>query len=54
MVKSCCAVGCVKRAVKGCGVSFYRFLADLDRRASWVAAIRSKKKLAFMSIYPAL
>lgn len=42
MVKSCCAVGCAKRAVKGCGVSFYRFPADLDRRARWIAAIKRK------------
>ena len=39
MVKSCCAVGCAKRAVKGCGVSFYRFPADADRKARWIVAI---------------
>ena len=42
MVKSCCAVGCAKRAVKGSGVSFYRFPADVSRRNSWVAAINRK------------
>ena len=42
MVKSCCAVGCTNRSVKGCGVSFYRFPADLDRRARWVSAVNRK------------
>ena len=42
MVKSCCAVGCTKRSVKGCGVSFYRFPVDMDRRSRWIAAINRK------------
>ena len=42
MVKSCCAVGCTKRSVKGCGVSFYRFPADVSRRNSWITAINRK------------
>ena len=42
MVKSCCAVGCTNRWVRGCGVSFYRFPADLERRARWVNAVNRK------------
>ena len=39
MVKSCCLVGCTNKLVRGCGVNFYRFPADLERRAHWVAAV---------------
>ena len=42
MVKNCCAVGCTNRWMRGCGVSFYRFPADLERRARWVAAVNRK------------
>ena len=39
MGKSCCAVGCVNRYRKGCGLSFYRFPTDRERRARWIAAV---------------
>lgn len=42
MVKSCCAVGCANRSRKGCGLSFYWFPADKERRPSWVAALNRK------------
>ena len=42
MGKSCCAVGCVNRYRKGCGLSFYRFPTDRERRARWVAAVDKK------------
>ena len=35
-------MGCTNRSVKGCGLRFYRFPADLDRRARWVSAINRK------------
>ena len=39
-MKSFCAVGCANRASKGSGISFYRFPADPERRAKWVAAVK--------------
>ena len=41
MVKTCSAVGCTKMSGK-CerGISFYRFPADPEKRAKWVAAVR--------------
>ena len=42
MVKSCSAVGCEERAVKGSGVHFYCFPADPERRTKWIAAVRRK------------
>ena len=42
MGKSCCAVGCVNRYRKGCGLSFYRFPTDHERRARWIAAVDRK------------
>ena len=35
-------MGCTNRWVRGCGVIFYRFPADLERRARWVAAVNRK------------
>ena len=35
---------CAKRAVKGCGVSFYRFPTDLYRRSRWIAAINGSQQ----------
>ena len=40
MVKSCCAVGCTNRFHKDCGLSFYRFPVDPDRRSRWLAAVK--------------
>ena len=40
LVKSCSAVRCTNRALKTSGISFYRFPADPERRAKWVAAVR--------------
>ena len=42
MGKACCAPGCVNRFVKGNGIKFYRFPADLDRRRRWIAALNRK------------
>ena len=42
MVKSCCAVGCCNRYYKGCGLSFYRFPKDEDRRIMWIASVQRK------------
>ena len=42
MVKSCCAVGCANRYSKGCGLKFYRFPTDPERRMKWVAAVDRK------------
>lgn len=42
MGKSCCAVGCANRYFKGCGLKFYRFPADPERKMRWVAAINRK------------
>lgn len=43
MVKSCSAVGCQNRSVKGTSLSFYRFPSDPERRAKWIAAVRRDK-----------
>ena len=40
MVKSCCAVGCTNRYSKGCGLRFYRFPSNVDRRSRWLAAMK--------------
>ena len=40
MVKSCCAVGCTNRHLKGTTLSFYRFPVDPDRRGRQIAAIK--------------
>ena len=40
MVKSCCAVGCTNRYTKDCGLRFYRFPSDVDRRSKWLAAMK--------------
>ena len=37
-----CAVYCSNRFSKGCGLHFYRFPADPDRRNLWVAAVNRK------------
>ena len=42
MGKSCCAVGCTNRCYKGCGLEFYRFPRDSERRRQWVAAVNRK------------
>ena len=42
MVKSCCAVGCTNHYSKGTQIHFYRFPADTQKRALWVAAVRRK------------
>ena len=42
MGKSCCAIGCTNRWVKGCGISFYRFPTDPARRARWISAVNRK------------
>ena len=42
MVKSCCAVGCHNTYKKGDTIKFYRFPADPDKRARWVAAVNRK------------
>ena len=42
MGKCCCAVGCSNRFYKGCGLHFYRFPVDTDRRNRWVAAVNRK------------
>ena len=39
MGKCCCAVGCSNRFRKGCGLQFYRFPVDSDRRDRWIAAV---------------
>ena len=39
MVKSCCAVGCTNRILKGSGIQFYRFPSDCERRERWKTAI---------------
>lgn len=40
MVKSCSAIDCTNRSQKGADISFYRFPADPERRAQWIAAVR--------------
>ena len=42
MVKSSCAVGCSNRSSRGCGISFYRFPADKERRSLSIAAVKRK------------
>ncbi len=42
MGKSCCALGCSKRFLKGCAVHFYRFPRDCKRRSEWIAAVNRK------------
>ena len=42
MPKNCCAFGCSNVYRKGCGLQFYRFPVDSDRRRRWVAAIGRK------------
>ncbi len=42
MGKSCCAYGCTHRCRKGCGLQFYRFPTDSDRKSKWVASIGRK------------
>lgn len=42
MGKSCCAVGCTARFSKGCGLQFYRFPKDSERRSKWAAAVNRK------------
>ena len=42
MGKSCCAVGCTNRYSKDCGLEFYRFPKDPDRRRVWIAAVNRK------------
>ena len=42
MGKCYCAVGCSNRFYKGCGLHFYRFPVDTDRRNRWTAAVNRK------------
>ena len=42
MVKSCCAVGCHNTYKKSNGIKFYRFPADPEKKAQWVAAVNRK------------
>lgn len=42
MVNSCAAVGCTNRVGKK-GIIFYRFPADAEQRAKWLAAVRRDK-----------
>ena len=42
MGKCCCAPGCSNRFTKNCGLSFYCFPVDKERRANWVAAVGRK------------
>ena len=39
MGKCCCAVGCSNKIFKGCGLQFYRFPADTEKRNRWIAAV---------------
>ena len=39
MGKCCCAVGCSNKFFKGCGLQFYRFPADTEKRNRWIAAV---------------
>ena len=39
MGKSCCAIKCVNRYWKGCGLTFYSFPTDPERRTHWFAAV---------------
>jgi hypothetical protein len=42
MGKSCCAVGCTRRFSKDCGLHFYRFPKDSERRNIWISAVNRK------------
>ncbi len=42
MGKCCCAVGCSNRFSKGCGLHFYRFPVNPERKNSWNAAVNRK------------
>ena len=42
MPKNCCAVGCSNVYKKGCGLPFYHFPVDPDRRRRWIAAVDRK------------
>ena len=42
MVKSCCAIGCHNTYIKGNGIKFYRFPANSEKKAKWVAAVNHK------------
>ena len=42
MPNNCCAVGCSNVYTKGCGLQFYRFPVDSDRRRRWIAAVDQK------------
>ena len=42
MGKSCCAVGCTNRYSKSCGLQFYRFPENQERRRRWIAAVNRK------------
>lgn len=42
MPKNCCAFGCCNVYKKGCGLQFYRFPVDPDRRRRWIAAVDRK------------
>ena len=39
MGKNCCAVRCTNRRYRGCGLEFYRFPRDPDRKRLWIAAV---------------
>lgn len=40
MVISCSAFGCSNRQGQKEGLSFYRFLANVERRLKWIAAVK--------------
>lgn len=42
MGKACCAVGCHARFSKGCGLQFYRFPRESEKRRLWIAALSRK------------
>ena len=42
MGKCCCAVGCSNRFFKGCGLHFYRFPVNTDRRNRWSVAVNQE------------
>ena len=42
MPKNCYAFGCCNVYKKGCGLQFYRFPVDPDRRRRWIAAVDRK------------
>lgn len=43
MVKSCCAINCSNRFVKGSSIKFYHFPSDPDRGQLWIAAVKRKQ-----------